>query len=153
MSRAFVNEDVLTQDVVDRPISPHPNYVTAAGLAQIERALDTARDAHAAAQISGDRAELAKASADLRYWNARRGSARVLTPDPNRDTIQFGSTARILRDGREQTFRIVGEDEEEPSKGRISYVSPLARAIMNKGAGETSVFGDSEIEIVALSFD
>jgi len=151
MSRAFVNEDALTDDVVDRPVSPHPNYVTAEGLAQIERALEAAREAHAAAQIGGDRGELAKAASDLRYWSARRGSARVLAPDPNRKSIQFGSTVTILRDGREQTFQIVGEDEAEPARGKISYVSPLARAIMNKDAGDTATLGDSEIELIAVS--
>jgi len=151
MSRAFVNEDALTDDVVDRPVSPHPNYVTAEGLAQIERALEAAREAHAAAQIGGDRGELAKASSDLRYWSARRGSARVLAPDPNRKSVQFGSTVTSLRDGREQTFQIVGEDEAEPARGKISYVSPLARAIMNKDAGDTAMLGDSEIELIAAS--
>jgi transcription elongation GreA/GreB family factor len=151
MSRAFVNEDALTGDVIDRPVSPHPNYVTADGLAQIERALETAREAHAAAQIGGDRTELAKTASDLRYWSARRGSARMLTPDPNRETVQFGSIVTIVRDGREQTFQIVGEDEAEPSRGKISYVSPLARAIMNKDAGDTAMLGDSEIELIAAS--
>jgi transcription elongation GreA/GreB family factor len=151
MSRAFVNEDALTEDVVDRPISPHPNYVTANGLAQIERALDAAREAHAAAQIGGDRGELAKAASDLRDWSARRGSARIVTPDPNRKTVQFGSTVTIARDGRRQTFQIVGEDEAEPSQGRISYVSPLARAIMNRDAGDTAMLGESEIELIAVS--
>jgi transcription elongation GreA/GreB family factor len=151
MSRAFVNEDALTEEVVDRPVSPHPNYVTADGLAQIERALEAAREAHATAQIGGVRAELAKAASDLRYWSARRARARVLTPDPNRKSVQFGSTVTILRDGREQTFQIVGEDEAEPSRGKISYVSPLARAIMNKDVGERAMLGDSEIELVAAS--
>jgi transcription elongation GreA/GreB family factor len=151
MSRAFVNEDTLTDDVVDRPISPHPNYVTAAGLAQIERALEAAREAHAAAQIGGERSELAKAASDLRYWSARRASARVLTPDPNRKSVQFGSTVTIARDGREQTFQIVGEDEADPSQGNISYVSPLARAIMNKDAGDTATLGASEIEVVEVT--
>ena len=150
MSRAFVNEDVATDDVVDRPISPHPNYVTAAGLAQIERSLEAAREGHAAAQISGDRAELAKSSSELRYWSARRGSARVLAPDAGRTTVQFGSTVTIVRDGRKQTFQIVGEDEAEPAKGKISYVSPLARSLMNKEVGDTVRLGESEIEILAL---
>jgi transcription elongation GreA/GreB family factor len=151
MSRAFVNEDALTDDVVDRPISPHPNYVTATGLAQIERALDTAREVHAAAQISGDRAELGKASSDLRYWSARRASARVLSADPRRKTVQFGTTVTIVRDGRKQTLQMVGEDEAEPSKGKISYVSPLARAVMNKEVGDSVTLGESQIEIVATS--
>jgi transcription elongation GreA/GreB family factor len=151
MSRAFVNEDVLTEDVIDRPISPHTNYVTAAGLAQIEGALEAAREAYGAAQISGDRAELAKASSDLRYWSARRGSARVLMSDSSRNTVQFGSSVDIVRDGRKQTFQIVGEDEADPSKGKISYISPLARAIMNKEAGDMAMLGGDEIELLATS--
>ena len=150
MSRAFVSEDSLTEDVVDRSISPHPNYVTAVGLRQIEQALEAAREAHGAAQVSG-RAELAKTSSDIRYWSARRASARVLTPDASRGTVQFGSTVSILRDGRKQTFQIVGEDEADPTKGKISYVSLLARAIMNKEVGDTSMPGKSEIEVAEVS--
>jgi transcription elongation GreA/GreB family factor len=102
MSRAFVKEDAAVQDVVDRPISPHPNYVTADGLAQIERALEAAQEAHGVAQASGHRAELVKAWSELRYWTARRSSARVATPDPIRDTVQFGSIVTIVRNGRKQ---------------------------------------------------
>lgn len=153
MSRAFVKEDALTQDVVDRPISPHPNYVTVAGLKEIEQALEAAQRAHGAAQASGDRAELAKASSELRYWSARRGNAQIVTPDPGRTTVQFGSTVTIVRDGRKQTFQIVGEDEADPSQGKISYVSPLARAIMNKEVGDTAMLGQNEIELVAASSD
>jgi transcription elongation GreA/GreB family factor len=153
MSRAFVSEDTLTGDVLDRPISPHPNYVTAVGLVQIERALQSARERYGAAQIARDRSELAKSASDLRYWNARRDTARILTPDPNRDCAQFGSRVTIARDGREQTFHIVGEDEAEPSKGTISYVSPLARALIGKEAGDTARLGDSQIEILAISSD
>ncbi len=151
MSRAFKKEDAVVDDVVDRPISPHPNYVTASGLQRIEQALEGARQAHGAAQTRGDRAELAKASSELRYWSTRRSSARVLTPDPNREAVQFGSTVTILRDGRKQTFQIVGEDESEPPKGKLSYVSPLARGIMNKKTGDTADLGGSEIEVLAVT--
>jgi transcription elongation GreA/GreB family factor len=133
--------------------SPHPNFVTAAGFAQIERARQAAREAHGAAQISGDRAKLAKASSDLRYWSARRGSARILTADQSRQTVQFGSTVTIVREARKQTFQIVGEDEAEPANGKLSYVSPLARTIMNKEVGDTATLGDSEIAIAAVSAD
>jgi transcription elongation GreA/GreB family factor len=153
MSRAFVNEDALPEDVVERPISNHPNYVTAEGLRHIERALEAAREAHGAAQVSGDRSELAKASSDLRYWSARRASARILKPDPSRQTVQFGSTVTIVRDGRRQTFQIVGEDEADPSKGKLSYVSPLAREIMNKEVGDTAMLGENKIEVVAAFAD
>lgn len=150
MSRAFVTEDALTGDVFDRPISTHPNYVTAIGLAQIEQALRSARERHAVAQAKADRTELAKASSDLRYWSARRDSARILSPDPNRECVQFGSTVTIARNGREQAFHIVGEDEAEPLQGKVSYVSPLARAIMNRQVGDTARLGDNDIQILTI---
>ena len=61
-------------------------------------------------------------------------SAEVIRPPAERDTASFGTTVTLRRDdGREQTFRIVGEDEADP----ISYVTPLARAVMTCGPGDT----------------
>jgi transcription elongation GreA/GreB family factor len=58
----------------------------------------------------------------------------------------------ILRaDGREQTFRIVGEDEADPNRGTISYVSPVARALLGKQVGEVVRVGQSDIELVAIA--
>jgi hypothetical protein len=59
-------------------------------------------------------------------------------PDPTDTTqVRFGSSVSIRReDGREQTFRIVGEDEADPARGTISHVSPLARSLIGKGVGE-----------------
>src|SRR5262245_59322398 len=137
MSRAFVNEDSYVDALPDRPVSEHPNLVTEQGFAQIEAALDAARRAYGEAQAAGDREALAGAGRDLRYWNARRASAQLRLPAPDSDAVQFGSAVRIIRDdGREQTFRIVGEDEADPAKGSISYVSPLARALLGKRVGD-----------------
>jgi transcription elongation GreA/GreB family factor len=137
MSRAFVNEDHFVEELPDRAVSEHPNYVTQAGLELIEAALDAARRSHGEAQAAGDRDALAKAARDLRYWNSRRASAQLVAPDPDISVVQFGSTVTIVRDdGREQTFRIVGEDEADPAHGTISHASPLARALLRK------VFGD-----------
>ena len=67
------------------------------------------------------------------------------------DTVQFGSTVTIVRDdGRRQTFRIVGEDEAEPSEGTLSYVSPVARALLNKTVGDVVTAGTGEAEIVEI---
>ena len=73
--------------------------------------------------------------------------------DQSRQTVQFGSTVTIVREARKQTFQIVGEDEAEPANGKLSYVSPLARTIMNKEVGDTATLGDSEIAIAAVSAD
>jgi transcription elongation GreA/GreB family factor len=51
-------------------------------------------------------------------------------------------------DGREQSFKIVGEDEADPSRGTVSYVSPLARAVLTHGPGETVLIGNTEAAIL-----
>jgi transcription elongation GreA/GreB family factor len=151
MSRAFVRESDHIDHLPDRPISAHPNRVTERGLALIETALEAARAKYANAQSSGDRDALVKAGRDLRYWSARRSSAQVVGHPHHNDTVQFGSCVSIIRaDGREQAFRIVGEDEADPRHGRISYVSPLARALIGKSAGEVVGLGDDDIEIKSI---
>jgi transcription elongation GreA/GreB family factor len=153
MSRAFVKESDGTEvELPDRPISDHPNLVTAAGLAQMDDALARLHEAHARAQAAGDRSVLASVGRDLRYWTARRSSAQLIPPPASNDTVQFGSTVTILRDdGRQQTWRIVGEDEAEPAKGTLSYVSPVARALMNKQIGDVIVAGSGKSEVVKIS--
>jgi transcription elongation GreA/GreB family factor len=151
MSRAFVNEDKAVEDLPDRPVSTHPNYVTSKGLALIDASLENARREHAEAQASGDRAALAKAGRELRYWSARRASAQLVEAKPNVDSVQFGSTVTIDRDdGREQTFTIVGEDEADPSQGTISHVSPLAVSLLGRKVGDVVRAGRDDAEIVAI---
>jgi transcription elongation GreA/GreB family factor len=151
MSRAFVNEDKAVEDLPDRPVSTHPNYVTSKGLALIDASLENARREHAEAQASGDRAALAKAGRELRYWSARRASAQLVEAKPNVDSVQFGSTVTIDRDdGREQTFKIVGEDEADPSQGTISHVSPLAVSLLGRKVGDVVRAGRDDAEIVAI---
>lgn len=151
MSSAFVNEDIFAGDVPDRPVSDHPNHVTAHGLALIDAALEAARREYGEAQAAADREALGLAGRDLRYWSARRASAEVVERVPGLDTVQFGSKVSIVRnDGREQTFRIVGEDEADPADGTISHVSPLARALIGKGVGDAVPAGQDEAEITAI---
>jgi transcription elongation GreA/GreB family factor len=123
MSRAFVKEaENETAELPDRPISPHRNFVTEAGLAAIEAALGRFEAAHRAATDKGDREAAAAASREVRYWRVRRASAEVVKPLPARGQASFGTTVTLRRnDGREQSFRIVGEDEADPSRGTVSY--------------------------------
>ena len=154
MSRAFVKEpdggDAF-EDLPDRPISEHPNLVTPEGLAQIEGTLARLHEEHGKAQVAADRAALAAVGRELRYWTARRSTAQAMPAPEQSETVQFGSTVTIERDdGRKQTFRIVGEDEAEPAQGTLSYVSPVARALMNKRVGDVVQAGASEAEIVEI---
>jgi transcription elongation GreA/GreB family factor len=154
MSRAFVKEHDgrEAEDLPDRPVSPHPNFVTPEGLGLIEAAHDRAHAEHAAALAANDRAGLARAARDLRYWAARRASAQVLPAPPDAAQVHFGSTVTIARDdGRRQTFRIVGEDEADPAHGTLSYVAPLARSLMGRQVGDVVPVGEAEAEIVAIA--
>jgi len=158
MSVAFTKEEdseSAAAELPDRPISSHPNLVTPEGLAQLEAALADARAAYAAAQagddVKTDRTAMACATRDLRYYAARRGSARVVEPVANSGHVTFGGAATITRaDGRVQTFRIVGEDEADPTKGSISYISPLAAALLGREVGDVVTVGGAEIEITAF---
>lgn len=154
MSRAFVKEPdggEAFEDLPDRPVSEHPNLVTAEGLAQIEATLARLHEEHGKAQLAADRAALANAARDLRYWMVRRSTAQLMPAPDQHDKVQFGSTVTIERDdGRKQTWRIVGEDEAEPNEGTLSYVSPVARALMNKQVGDVVQAGAGEAEIVEI---
>lgn len=154
MSRAFVKEaDGLAafEELPERLVSPHPNLVTAEGLAQIEQEVARLSQAYAEAQAAGDRAALNQAARDLRYWTARRASAELVPEPQDAREVRFGSRVTLLRaDGRRQAYRIVGEDEADPARGTLSYVSPLARALMGRSAGDTVRAGAGEMEIVAI---
>jgi len=150
VSRAFVREtDSNTSGLPDRPISPHRNLVTEAGLADIEAVLDRFEAAHRAAADQGDREAAAMALREVRYWRARRASAEVVKPSEDKSKASFGMTVTVRRDdGREQSFQIVGEDEADPSRGTVSYVSPLARAVLAHGPGEIIMIANSEAVIL-----
>jgi len=153
MSRAFVKEQDIEvlDELPNRVISPYQNDVTDEGMKQLESMLGAAREAHAAALRAQDRSALAVASRDLRYWSARRATVRVIPSPTDTTEVRFGTSVSIRRsDGREQTFRIVGEDEANPSQGTISHASPLARAMMGKGLGDVARLGTTEIEILAI---
>ncbi len=151
MSRAFVKEQDSIDELPDRLISEHPNLVTKEGLAQIEGEVQKLDAAHAMAQAEGDREAMSTTARDLRYWSARLASAELVPLPADNDQVQFGSTVTIARDdGREQTYRIVGEDEADPTKGSISYVSPLARQLAGKAVGDTVKVAGADAEIVTI---
>ena len=155
MSSAFVKEPEggeAFEDLPDRPISPHPNFVTPEGFSRIEAELERLHREHAAAQEADDKASLARTARDLRYWTARRNTAQVVTPPADAAEAHFGSTVTIEReDGRRQTFRIVGEDEADPARGTLSHAAPLARALFGKSVGDVVKAGQSDAEIVEIA--
>jgi len=153
MSRAFVKdaEDADVAELPDRLISEHANFVTAEGLAAIEAEFARVQEEHAAAVAAADRARIAAAARDLRYWASRAATAEVIAPPKDASEVHFGSTVTFARaDGRRQTYRIVGEDEADPAKGTLSYVSPLAKALLGKSVGDIVRAGNSDVEVLEI---
>ena len=159
MSVAFTKEDsaeTASETLLpDRPVSPEPNLVTAAGLAALERQLVEARAAYDAAMMIEDvnekRRQAANPLRDLRYFAERVRTAQLVPPPADNAVVAFGSTVTFSRDdGRVQTYAIVGEDEAEPRSGTISYVSPIARALIGKAVGDVATVGEQDLEIVRI---
>ena len=160
MSVAFTKEDSAETAaetlLPDRPISPHPNLVTEAGLKALESQLREAREAYEAAQkiedVNERRRQAATPLRDARYLAARVRTAQVVAEPTSADTVAFGSTVVFKRDdGRVQKYRIVGEDEADPKAGSISFVSPVARSLMGKAVGDVGGASGQELEIMAIS--
>ena len=158
MSVAFTKEgdsEAFAADLPDRPISPHPNFVTREGLAALEQALAAARAAYTAAQAAGDigadRTAMARATRDLRYYGARRASAQLVAPASRDGVIRFGSRVQLeAEDGAPLAYRIVGEDEADPAQGLVAYVAPMARALIGREAGDTVTVAGRALTIVGV---
>ena len=151
MSRAFVKESDEVLPLPERPISPHPNLVTAQGLLAIESEM-ALLEAALAASDPADRDVASKVGRELRYWRQRRASAQLVLRPSSLQKVAFDTSVTIHRDdGQSQVWRIVGEDEANPAKGNISYISPLAKAMLNQRVGADVRFGQIEAQIVGIA--
>ena len=165
MSRGFVKEDDLEHagtDMPERPISVHVNYVTPNGLKQLQQqalALDktralliTQKDDASAAQ------KLAVVDRDLRYLSVRLEQAELVEPSIEaKDTVLFGATVQTEdENGDTHTVTIVGEDEADITQHKVSWVSPLAKALIGHKVGESVVWkrpaGDLNLEIIDIEY-
>ena len=130
------------------PIPVGPNLVTENGLALIR-----ARVAELEACIAAEpgEAELEEAKRTLRYWRTRQATAQ-LAPPPPADEVGFGSRVGFRQDGKLRRIDIVGDDEADPSAGRISFSAPLARALIGACVGDLVDFaGRAEaLEVVEI---
>jgi len=154
MSRAFTREEdnEAIADIGERPVSPHRNLVTERGLALIEAELERLRKELGKGERQEDRERLALASRDLRYWTARRENAELSVPEAGSMVVRFGMGVTLEGDdGAKVHWKIVGEDEADPSTGTISHVSPMALALFGKGVGDLVTVNGKEWEIVRMS--
>jgi transcription elongation GreA/GreB family factor len=162
MSRAFVKEadgDAVLEDLPERPVSPHPNYVTPAGLRVLReqvRNLQALRNQLADSEDMADKQRLKSVERDLRYFDERASTAMLVDPVAQKDShVHFGSTVELLNgDGSLSRFTIVGEDEADAAAGKISWVSPLARALLDAEVDDVVTWhrpaGDKELTVVSI---
>jgi transcription elongation factor GreB len=169
MSRGFVKEDDLEHagtDVPERQISVHPNYVTANGYKQLQAealrleaviaALKTKKDEQQAQQ------QLAVANRDLRYVAARlehalqtnTGAASSLS----QENIVFGASVTVEdENGDRHSYQIVGEDEADIKLHKVSWTSPLAKALIGQKVGDSVVWprpaGNMLLEIISIKYE
>lgn len=160
MSRAFVKEgDGSLDPLPDLPVSPHPNYVTPAGLADLQARLRETQTRLAALKARKERLDRlpeAAAERDIRYLEARLRTAILIDPATlPEDEVAFGLIVTVAdEDGTERRFQITGEDEADPALGRIAAHSPLARALMGGHVGDVVTWrkpsGAEELEILSI---
>jgi transcription elongation factor GreB len=169
MSRAFVRESDVPQ-LPDLPpqVSPLPpgakNYLTAIGAerlrAELDRLLATERPRLASAptdDIDAKR-ELQILDQRIRYLQESLRTAEVSATQPGpTDVVRFGTTVTVREKGTETRYRIVGVDETDLDRNWVSWLSPIARALLNARVGNRIQFkaprGAGELEIVGIEYE
>jgi len=166
MSRGFVKED----DQEEIPIVPQrshlpegvPNFVTRAGMEQLldeKQMLVSEKDSLGSANENENRIALNYINARLHLLNNRIAEAKVVNQNEQpQNEIRFGAFVTLKTEGSDniQTFQIVGVDEADISKGKISFISPLAKLLINKKQGDTVILKqakkDTVFEIMEIAY-
>ena len=166
MSRAFVKEsddDLVAGELPERPLPPHPNYVTPRGLELLQARVRELTERHEqlkreVEENSEARQKLREIDRDLRYFRSQLERAAVVdTTNQPREQVHFGALVTIEDDeGGQQEFTIVGDDEADVAAGKISWASPLAHAMIGARVGDTVVWrrpaGEAEVSILDIRY-
>jgi transcription elongation factor GreB len=179
MSKAFTREDDEADDTPDVELDRLPtkkNYITPKGFNRMRDELHLLlhktrpelTQVVAWAASNGDRSEnadyiygkrrLREIDRRIRFLSKRLEIAQVIDPaQVKAEKIQFGATVTFQNEeGITKTVSIVGIDEIDPAKGKISWISPLAKALLNQSPGEAVSFrspkGEEELEILEMKY-
>jgi transcription elongation factor GreB len=158
LSRGFVKED----DQEEIPMVPQraylpegvPNFVTQAGMNQLldeKQLLINEKEDLSSTSENEKRIELNFINAKLQLLNNRISEARIINLNEQpQNEIRFGALVTLRSDIQDvvQVFQIVGVDEADISKGKISFISPLARSLINKRIGDKVVLKRAKEDVV-----
>jgi transcription elongation factor GreB len=181
MNKAFVKETDAVDDDEDVAAPALPaglkNYMTPAGYAQLDAEFNQLWKVERPklvetiswAASNGDRSEngdyiygkkrLREVDRRIRFLSKRLEHAEVVDPATREDTDQvfFGATVTVAdQDGHESTYAIVGVDEADAGRGRIAWISPMARALLKAREGDSvsvqTPDGKREVEIIEVHY-
>jgi transcription elongation factor GreB len=173
MSKAFTREDDAGDALVPRPVSVLPpgarNYLTPRGAQKLRGELAGLVEAERPSLLAGTAAEGARGAeakeqlqrVDQRIAHLQQSlrTAEVTPPpDPPHDVVRFGATVRVRdQKGVETRYRIVGVDETDLDRNEVSWLSPIARALLNARLGQKVEFrfpaGKSTLEVVEIGYE
>jgi transcription elongation GreA/GreB family factor len=165
MSRAFVKEldaDAPVVELPERPPDPHPNYMTPSGFRASQGRLQALSADRAALLAQGEdlstTSQVKTIERELRHLRQRLERAVVVNPAEHVGSeVRFGATVTLAdEEGGTHAFTIVGEDEVCAARGAISWLSPLARALLGRRTGDRVEWerpvGTLELEITAVCY-
>ena len=170
MSKAFTREENDGPDIPDLPplasaLTPGAkNYLTTAGAKtlrdELQQLVEITRPALANASDDPDaKRQLARLDQRITQLEESLQSAEIVVPpDGPADVVRFGATVTVREsDGNEETYRIVGVDETDVDRGWISWISPIAKALLNRKRGERIRFkfpsGEETLEILEIRYE
>jgi transcription elongation factor GreB len=158
MSRGFVKEDDQEEIPIVPPRADLPegvtNYVTQAGMDELlaeKQALVNEKSKLDGSNENEKRIALNHINAKSQLLDQRIATAQVVKHSEQiKDEIRFGAVIKIkiAANNSIQTFQIVGVDEADISKGKISFVSPLAKVLINKKIGDTAILKRGQKDLV-----
>jgi transcription elongation factor GreB len=166
MSKAFTRESDDTSEEEIPSVRPQlppgtTNYITREGaerlrsrLAQLQENRRRAADKEPNQAATADQRRL---ESSIRNLQSILNSVVPTDIPVDQEKVAFGASVRIrFGDGEEEFYQIVGVDETDPERGRISWISPLARALLSRRAGDKVGFqspaGDQELTILEVSY-
>ena len=160
MSKAFTREgdDSGEEEIIASwpPLPPGArNYITPEGARQMKERLQDLQKRRENTEATG--VESKKLESAIRNLKQRLDSLVIVEPPGDVAKVAVGAIVTVRhRNGEEETYRIVGVDESDPEKGAISWISPLAKALLSKRAGEKVCFripaGEDELEILSVHY-
>lgn len=161
MSKAFTREsdDAPEKLVVSRPASILPpgarNYLTASGARRLREELERLAGKESGASAEGS---VLREQRKLQIEECLRTAEVVEAPAQPWDQVRFGATVMVRnKAGNETRYKIVGVDETDIDRDWVSWLSPIARALLKARLGERVKFrfpdGEDELEIVGISYE